>query len=259
VKPMTVRAACYERGITQLFNFPVITLIIGLSGDEEDFVPFHHLPIAVAFLADLGMEFLSKGHYFGFIPFQHGNFMKAVTVGTSGGIWIPCKDGLAMDALLIPVIGVTGRACLDHSDLVPFPGGQFVDLPMTILALDIVDEMGTGVMLCGLFLVTPMAGDGFCVDLGPFGLGMNFDVRNVPMAAITRERSMDRLRKLSLNDLVPVTSEAFGIIDAFGAIFPPLNFEFFSFLWQFSLRSDRRGLTEFFSPGSPERGSGQQE
>jgi hypothetical protein len=69
VKPVAVRAACDKGGIAQLFNFTVIAFIIGLSSDEGDLVPFHHLPVAVALLADLGVELLPKGHYFGFITF----------------------------------------------------------------------------------------------------------------------------------------------------------------------------------------------
>jgi hypothetical protein len=134
---------------------------------------------------------------------------------------------------------MTGGACLDHPGLVPFPGCQFVDLFVTILALDLVDKVGTGVMLRGLSSVTPMARDGFRVDLCPFGLEMSFGVCNVPMAAITRERSMNGLCKLSLGNLVPVTSEALGIVDAFGAIFPSLNGNFFSLLGRFSLGRPR--------------------
>ena len=115
-----------------------------------------------------------------------------------------------------------------------------MDLLVTILALDLIDEVGTGIMLRGLSLVTPVARDGFRVDLSAFGLYMGFDVYDVPMAAIARERSMNGLCKLSLSDLVPVTFEALGIIDAFGAIFPSLNGELFSLLCRFSQRSDPR-------------------
>ena len=170
MKPVAVRAACDERGIAQLFNFSVVALIVRLSSDEVDFVPFHHLPVAMALLADLGMKLLPEGHHFWFIAFQHRDLMKSVAVGTRSGIWIPRENGLTMNALFITVIRMTGRACLDHSDLVPFPGRQFVDLFVTILALDLVDEVGTGIMLRGLSLMTSMARDGFPVDLRSFGL-----------------------------------------------------------------------------------------
>jgi hypothetical protein len=139
-----------------------------------------------------------------------------------------------MNALLIAVIRMTGRACLNHPDLVPFPGCQLVDLFVAILTLDFVDEVGAGVVFRGLSFVTSVAGDGFRVDLRPFGLYMSFGVGNVPMATITRERSMNGLCKLPLSDLFPVASEAFGVIDAFGAIFPSLNGNLFSLLCRFS-------------------------
>jgi hypothetical protein len=152
-----------------LFNFTVIAFIIGLSGDEVDLVPFHHLPVAMALLANLGVELFPEGHHLGFIALQDGNFMKTVAVGTRGGVRISCEDGFPMDALRIAVIRMTGRACLDHPGLVPFPGCQFMDLFVTIFALDFVDEVSTGVMLRGLSFVTPVTRDGFRVDLRPFG------------------------------------------------------------------------------------------
>jgi len=170
VKPVAVRAAGDDRGIAQLFNLSVIAFVVGLSGDEVDLIPFHHLPVAMALLADLGMKLLSKGHDFWFIAFQHRNLVKSVAVGTRGGIWIPCEDGFTMNALRITVIRMTGGACLDHPGLVPLPGCQFVDLLVTIDALDLVDEVGTGIMLRGLSLMTSVAGDGFRVDLRPLGL-----------------------------------------------------------------------------------------
>jgi hypothetical protein len=45
----------------------MVTIVIGLRGNGEDFIPFHHLFVGMAFLADLGMELLTKLHHFWFI------------------------------------------------------------------------------------------------------------------------------------------------------------------------------------------------
>jgi len=259
VKSMAVCTACHKRGIAQLFNFSVVALVIGLGGDEVDLVPFHHFPVTMALLADLGMELFPKGNHLGLITFQQGDFMEAVAVGTRSGIGIPRKDGLTVNALRITVIRMTGRAFLDDAGFVPFPGRDFVDLFVAIPALDIVDEVNARIMLRSLFLVTPMARHGFRVDLGPFRFEMRFGVGNVPMATVTGKGSVNRLGKLPLNNLVSVTFQALGIVNAFGAVFSSLDGEFFSFLCRFGRRCDRRGRTGFLRDvklGRP-RGKGQ--
>ena len=69
MKTVAISAPGYEFWITQLLNLSVITLVIGLSGDEEYLVPLHHLRIGVTFLANLSVELSPKFHYFRFIPF----------------------------------------------------------------------------------------------------------------------------------------------------------------------------------------------
>jgi hypothetical protein len=46
----------------------MVTLIIGLRGDGKDLIPFHHLFVSMTFLADLGMELLTKFDHFWLIP-----------------------------------------------------------------------------------------------------------------------------------------------------------------------------------------------
>jgi hypothetical protein len=38
----------------------MVTLIIGLRGDEKDLIPFHHLFVCMASLADLCMKLLPR-------------------------------------------------------------------------------------------------------------------------------------------------------------------------------------------------------
>ena len=71
---------------------------------------------------------------------------------------------------------------------------------------------------------------------------------------------MNGLCKLPFSNLVPMTFEAFGIIDAFGAIFSPLDGDFFSLLCRFSRRGNPRCLAGLFGDvklGSPGRRNGQ--
>jgi hypothetical protein len=69
VETVTVRTSRHQFWVTQMLNLPVVTFIIGLSGDEKDLIPFHHLLVGMAFLADLGMELLTKIHHFWFVTF----------------------------------------------------------------------------------------------------------------------------------------------------------------------------------------------
>lgn len=60
MKPVTIGTACDKGRITQFLNLPVVAPIVGLGCDEEDLVSLHHLPVGMAFLAYLGMEFFPK-------------------------------------------------------------------------------------------------------------------------------------------------------------------------------------------------------
>ena len=65
----------------------MITFVIGLSGDEEDLISFHHLLVCMALLTDLGMKLLPKFHHLRLIPFNMGILWRpwqSVHVGESG-------------------------------------------------------------------------------------------------------------------------------------------------------------------------------
>ena len=147
VKSVTIGTACDKGRITQFFNLPVVAPIVGLGCNEEDPVSLHHLPVPVAFLADLGMEFFPKCECFGTVSLQEGNFMEAMAITAGRRVMVAGKDGLAMEALQITVIGVAGRTFLNHPGLVPLPGGHLVDLYVAVLALNVIDEMGARIVL----------------------------------------------------------------------------------------------------------------
>jgi hypothetical protein len=64
---MTVCASGNQFGIAQILNLPMVTIVIGLRGDEKDLIPFHHLFVGMAFLADLGMKLLTKSDHIWFV------------------------------------------------------------------------------------------------------------------------------------------------------------------------------------------------
>ena len=90
--------------------------------------------------------------------------METMTITAGCRVWISVDDGFSMDTLGVTVIGMAGGAFLDHTDLVPFPGGYFMDLFVAISTLNVIDEMGAGIMFCRFLLVAPMARDRLDVD-----------------------------------------------------------------------------------------------
>ena len=73
--------------------------------------------------------------------------MKAMTITARCRVRVPIEDGLPMDTLQIAVICVAGRTLLNDTSLVPLPGRYLVDLQVAVLTLNVVDEMGTGIVL----------------------------------------------------------------------------------------------------------------
>ena len=73
--------------------------------------------------------------------------MKAMAITAGCRVRVSIEDGLPMDTLQIAIIGVAGRAFLDDPGLVPLPGGYLVDLHVAVLTLNVVDEMGAGIVL----------------------------------------------------------------------------------------------------------------
>ena len=93
-----------------------------------------------------------------------------MTVGTRRRIRIASENPFAVNAFGKPIIGVTGCALLNHADLVPFPGRYLMDLFVAIFALDIINEVNAGIMLCAFSPVTSMARHPLRMDLSPLRL-----------------------------------------------------------------------------------------
>ena len=117
--------------------------------------------------------------------------METMTIIACRRIGISIEYGFAMDAPGVTVIGMAGGALLDHTDLVPFPGGQIVNLFMAIFTLNVIDEMGAGIMFCRLLSMAPVTGDRLAMDPCLFLFDMFFDIGDIPVATITRICSMD--------------------------------------------------------------------
>lgn len=105
-----------------------------------------------------------------------------------------------MDAFSEAVVGMTGGACLDHSDLIPLPWGYLMDLCVTVFTLYVVDEMGACIVLYPFLLMTSMAGDRLRMNSPPFSFHMSIDVRDIPVAAVAGVRAMDRLSEFPFVD-----------------------------------------------------------
>ena len=73
--------------------------------------------------------------------------MEAMTITAGCRVWVSVEDRLSMDTLQITIISVADRTPLNDTNLVPLPGGDLVDLLVAVLTLNVVDEMGTGIVL----------------------------------------------------------------------------------------------------------------
>ena len=147
MKTVTIGTSCHKTRVSQFFNLSMVTLVIGLGRNQKDLVSFHHLLIGMTFLANLCMELLAKCNHFVVIPLQEGNLMETMAITAGCRIRISVEGGFPVDALRITIIGMAGRTRLNDPRLIPLPGGHLVDLPVAILTLYVVDEMGTGIVL----------------------------------------------------------------------------------------------------------------
>jgi len=145
-----------------------------------------------------------------------------MAVAARGRVWIPRQDRFPVNTFSEAVVGMAGSACLDHSDLIPFPWGQFMDVFMAVFALNLIDKMGTRIMFCPFLLVTAMTGNRLSMNLPPFRFPMGFHIRDIPVATVAGIGSVNGLGKLPLTDFGMAT-EAFGIIDTLITIFSALN------------------------------------
>jgi hypothetical protein len=145
--------------------------------------------------------------------------METVAITAGRRIRISVEGGFTVDALRITIIGMAGRTRFNDAHLIPFPGRQFMNLFVTISALNFINEMGAGIMFCSFFLMATMAGDRLGMDFCPFLVDMFFHIDDVPVATVTGVCSMNRLGELSLVDLVSVTTQAFGVIETLITVF----------------------------------------
>jgi hypothetical protein len=232
VEPVAVCAPRHQFRVAQMLDLPMIAFIIGLRGDEENFVSLHHLFICMTFLANFCMELLPKCHGLWLIAFQDRNFMEAVTITAIRGIWISFHGSFSVDALCITIIGVTRGAFLNDSYLIPFPWGHLVNVFMTVFTLNIINKMYTGIMFGPFPLMTSMTGNWLGINLCALCLHMRFDICDIPVATVAGVGPMNRLGKLPFTDFFMAT-QTFGIVNTFITIFPTLDDEFFSLFPRF--------------------------
>ncbi len=69
MKSVAVSTTRHQFRVAQMLNLSMITFFIGLGGDQKYLVSLHHLFVCMAFLANLGVELLSKRHCLGLVPF----------------------------------------------------------------------------------------------------------------------------------------------------------------------------------------------
>src|SRR5512139_3133292 len=145
-----------------------------------------------------------------------------MTVTTGGRVWIPRQDRLPVNTFSVTIVRMACRTFFDDSDLVPLPRGRLVDVCMAVFALNLINKMGTRIMLCPFFLVTAMASHRLRVNSTSFCFQMGFHIRDVPVATVARVGAMDRLSEFPLTDLGMAT-KAFGIVNTLKAIFTSLD------------------------------------
>lgn len=200
----------------------------------------------MALETDCGMKFLPELNYLGLITLQEGNFMETMAIAAIRGIRVSSENGFAMAAFQEAVISMAGRAFLNDSLFLPLPWGHIVNIFMAVFALNVIDEVGACVMFSPLLFMTAMAGHGLCVNSGALCLSMGFHICNVPVAAITGVGSMDGLGKFSFIDLIAVTTETIGIINAFVTVFPAPDHELLPFFRRIRRLGHSSGLGWFF-------------
>jgi hypothetical protein len=93
---------------------------------------------------------------------------------------------------------------------------------MTILALDVVDKMGTRVVLCPFLLVTAMTRNRLSMNLPLFRFPMVLYIRDIPVATVAGVCSVNGLSEFPFTDFGMAT-ETCGIVNTLIAIFTTLD------------------------------------
>jgi len=106
----------------------------------------------------------------------------------------------------------------------PFPRGYLVDLCMAVFTLNLIDKMGTRIVLCPFLLVTAMTSHRLRVDSPSFHFQMGFHIRDIQLTTVAGVGAMDRLSEFPFTDLGMAT-EAFGIVNTLIAIFTSLGWQ----------------------------------
>jgi hypothetical protein len=93
---------------------------------------------------------------------------------------------------------------------------------MAVFTLNLIDKMGTRIVLCPFLLVTAMTSHRLRVDSPSFYFQMGFHIRDIPVTTVAGVGAMDRLSEFPFTDLGMAT-EAFGIVNTLIAIFTSLD------------------------------------
>ena len=149
--------------------------------------------------------------------------METMAITAGRRIWISSENRLAMEAFCITIIRMADCAFLDHPDFIALPGSHLMNIYVAVLALNIIDEVGTRIMFCALLLMTSVAGNRFGLDSGALRR-VFIDIRDVPVAAITGIGAVDRFGKLGLLDIF-MALQAFGIVDTLQTVLPSPDLE----------------------------------
>lgn len=205
---VTVGTACNLFRESETVVLAVVAVHVGLHGDIEDVVASHHLLVAMALHADLGVEF---PYLMRFSVTYRLYFMEVMAVVAGGGVLIAGGDcfavnGVAIDGGLV----VTLDALRNCNPFLLFPIPVGVDVGVAVSAHYFFLYVNAVVMLCIFLLVATLA-----VNLADlyFAPHVSGEVGDLHVAARTGILAMYRSGKGGGRDLVAVAAETGGRID----------------------------------------------
>ena len=205
---MAIGTACDLFREAEAVVLAVVALHVGLDGDVEDVVALHHLFIAMAFQADLGVE-VTVGIAFGVT--QGFYLVQAMAVVAGGRVLVAGRHRLAVDRLLVDRLLVVALDAFGNDDaLVVFPVFVDMNIGMAVGAHDTLGNVDAGVVFGVLLFVAALALDLLDLDLLFHVLD---EIGDVHMATGTGIFAMDRLGKRPHGDLVAVAAQAGGRVD----------------------------------------------
>jgi hypothetical protein len=194
--------------ITEPIVFPVITVHVRPGRHIENIVSLHHLLIAVACQADLGMEY-PVGVELRVV--YRLDIMEIMAIVTGGGILIACRYRFAVNRLPVNrLLVMTLNALGNDNTFVIFPIAVRVDVGMAIGAFDILLYMHAGIVLSIFFFVAALTPDPLHFY---FTLHVPGKVGKLDMAAVTTILTVNGRDKSSGGDFISVAAEASNRID----------------------------------------------